>query len=355
MFGRAVAWSLGVHALALAGIAILLAMPATVLELRPPPPAMVSVDAPELVEVAVAHDAEPPPPPPPLGRDVETARSSGHGEGAPPLLSDRADESMLRAQAYDAASGYQMQRIDSARTRESREQVRATPHPAPTPWLASRAGSGHGRHTQRLAAHVSDERVAAVDGDHALQQQAADARPGFARPDVRRDPAATDAARPSDDVADRVDQPLVSDEKQPKPIELSRPTSTGTATSGRGDGALGFSPTASGAAAVPVGSAWQHAYDDYLMRVRRKVDPLWEFPRELAIRMEQGDVLVAFTINKDGSVKDVRVLKGSGFDSFDKVVLRAIKKAAPFDPLPATLGAELHVTAPFEGSNPAIR
>ena len=49
------------------------------------------------------------------------------------------------------------------------------------------------------------------------------------------------------------------------------------------------------------------------------------------------------------------MLKGSGFDKFDKNVLGAIKKAAPFDPLPATLGSELRVTAPFEGANPAIR
>jgi protein TonB len=71
--------------------------------------------------------------------------------------------------------------------------------------------------------------------------------------------------------------------------------------------------------------------------------------------MEQGDVLVGFVIRKDGQVRDVRVLKGSGFPSFDKNVLNAIKKAAPFPPLPETLGSELCVTAPFDGSNPAIR
>jgi TonB family protein len=115
-----------------------------------------------------------------------------------------------------------------------------------------------------------------------------------------------------------------------------------------------------GAPALPDARAlaratYERAYDRYLARVREKVDPLWEFPRELALRMEQGDVLVAFTIRKDGSVTDVRVLKGSGFEKFDKNVLAAIKKAAPFGPLPAALGGELKVMAPFEGSNPAIR
>ena len=102
-------------------------------------------------------------------------------------------------------------------------------------------------------------------------------------------------------------------------------------------------------------ATYQRAYDRYLAGVRQKVDPLWAFPRELAVRMEQGEVLVGFTIRKDGSVTDVRVLKGSGFDKFDKNVVAAIRKAAPFGPLPAALGGELRVTAPFEGANPAIR
>ena len=100
---------------------------------------------------------------------------------------------------------------------------------------------------------------------------------------------------------------------------------------------------------------YQRAYDMYVTRVREKVDPLWSFPRELAVKLEQGDVLMAFVIRKDGRVTDVRVLKGSGFPSFDKNVTNAIKKAAPFPPLPETLGSELRVMAPFEGSNPAIR
>src|SRR6266576_3758706 len=74
------------------------------------------------------------------------------------------------------------------------------------------------------------------------------------RADVQENPAATDAAKPSVEVADRVDEALVSDEKQPQKLELSRPTSPGAATSGRGDGALGFAPAAHGTAPVPAGA-----------------------------------------------------------------------------------------------------
>ena len=360
------------HAAALGGVAWLLAIPAApfaAVVVAPPSVTdgaaafVAAADAraePTVVEFRAAADAvvDVPAPGAPTqapNPDVaagRAARSSGHGDGAPTLVTDRADEATLRVQPYDAARGYAMQRIATARRRESREQVRATPHPDRTPWLASQRGDGHAR-------AVAAERA---DADQALRAAA-----GFARPDLQQDPAATDAAKPSDEVADRVDQALVSDEKQPEKLELSRPTSPGAATSGRGDGALGYAPAARGTAPVPTGApglpdaralalaTYQRVYDQYLEAVRRKVDPLWEFPRELAVRMEQGDVLVGFTIRKDGRVTDVRVLKASGFDKFDKNVLAAIKKAAPFAPLPETLGAELHVTAPFEGSNPVIR
>jgi len=376
VLARAVAWSLGVHAAALGGLAWLLATPPALravaawlpsvtsdarveadardtrdetraevasVELRAPGDAIIDVPSPG----APAQAANP---------DVHAgaaARSSGHGAGAPTVVTARADEATLRVQPYDAPRGYAMQRIaTSATRRDSREQVRATPHPQRTPWLSSSAGAGH----------ANERELVRADADKALRAPA-----GFARPDVQENPAATDAAKPSEEVADRVDQALVSDEKQPAKLELSRPTSPGAATSGQGDGALGFAPAAHGTAPVPTGApvlpdaqklalaTFERTYDRYLTRVRQKVDPLWEFPRELAVRMEQGDVLVGFTIRKDGSVSDVRVLKGSGFDKFDKNVLAAIKKAAPFDPLPETLGAALRVTAPFEGANPAIR
>jgi protein TonB len=189
---------------------------------------------------------------------------------------------------------------------------------------------------------------------------------GTARPWLPRDPAATDTAKPAEEVSDRVDTPLVSDALAPDPIELTRPASPGSGHVAAGNGALGYAPETRGVAPVPTGapglprgdmrpSTYQRQYDLYVSRVKEKVDPLWEFPRDLALRLEQGDLLVSFTIQRDGRLKDLRLIKRSGFPAFDKNVLSAIKKAAPFDPLPATFGSELHVTAPFAGGSPAIR
>jgi protein TonB len=390
---RAVGWSVALHALALLVLALAwprlravdkdkdavtsdawiaaarsLATPDPEAERREPP-TVIELRTPADVTLAVAHPGAPTTAPNLDPTAGAAAASSGHGAGAPTLVTERADAATLRVQPFDAASGYAMQRIATGHERLSREQVRATPHAASLPWLSS-AQRGHGHAEADLEQRTRPSDATRRDEpDHAPPIESRRQTAGFARPDVARAPASTDAAEDSDDVADRVDRALVSDEKQPAPLELSRPTSPGAETSGQGvtAGALGYAPRAEGRAPVPTGApslpdaqalaaaTYQRIYDLYLSRVKQKVDPLWEFPRELAIRMEQGDVLVGFTIKKDGSVRDLRVLKGSGFPSFDKNVLAAVKKAAPFAPLPATFGAELKVTAPFEGSNPAIR
>src|SRR4051812_201956 len=101
--------------------------------------------------------------------------------------------STLRVQPYDAPRGYQLQRIAGGAARESREAVRATPHPALTPWLASQRGRGHGRARVEKSAVAAGVR-ASDESDHAPPREATRAAAGFARPDVQLGPAATDAA-----------------------------------------------------------------------------------------------------------------------------------------------------------------
>ena len=96
-------------------------------------------------------------------------------------------------------------------------------------------------------------------------------------------------------------------------------------------------------------------YVDYFRGIYRKVQPLWLFPKKLEIMMEQGDVLVQFTIESNGQIDNLRVRKSSGYREFDHNVVAAIRKAAPFRPIPEGLGQRLHVLAPFEFANPMVR
>ncbi len=51
-----------------------------------------------------------------------------------------------------------------------------------------------------------------------------------------------------------------------------------------------------------------------------------EYPYEEYVRHSQGRVLCSFIIGTDGRVSHVRVIRSSGFESFDKEAVRVIKK-----------------------------
>jgi TonB family protein len=258
------------------------------------------------------------------------------------------------------------------------------------PELASRRGAGRARHDPGARALGAPDGVEATLARPGAEQAGSDGagparaiassgaggwkigkdddEPGFARPLIAPGPAATDAGRRALDVADRTDAAARSSELHPQRIDLSRPGPLGDGASGRGAGSLpAWSARGRGDEAVPAGwpgvargeslevAEHRRRYDLYVAAVKRKVNPLWEFPRELALKLEQGDVMVAFTIRRDGTVKDVKIVKRSGFARFDANVVAAIRRAAPFGHLPAQLGDELRVTAQFEGANPVVR
>lgn len=139
--------------------------------------------------------------------------------------------------------------------------------------------------------------------------------------------------------------------------DLARPSASGTDT-GRAQG----SPAARAGlerGTQANGPVWLNTTDDryfdYFRGIYRRVQPLWRFPRDLQVLMEQGEVLVRFVIREDGELEDLRVVRSSGYRRFDSNVVAALRRAAPFDPLPDQIGDSLTVLAPFEFTNPLIR
>jgi protein TonB len=49
----------------------------------------------------------------------------------------------------------------------------------------------------------------------------------------------------------------------------------------------------------------------------------------------EGKVVVAFLVLADGSVRDVRIVRGSGHPALDRGAVEAVRKAAPFPKPPA--------------------
>ncbi len=67
-----------------------------------------------------------------------------------------------------------------------------------------------------------------------------------------------------------------------------------------------------------------------------KVESVLKYPELAAVSGYQGTLFIKFDIMKDGSLGSLEVLKSSGYKILDDEALRAIRAAAPFQPLPDT-------------------
>jgi periplasmic protein TonB len=74
-----------------------------------------------------------------------------------------------------------------------------------------------------------------------------------------------------------------------------------------------------------------------LKAVRLLVEPWVRYPYLARWKGQYGRVLVGFILRTDGSIRDVRVLSGSGSALLDEAALQAVMDAAPFPPPPRTV------------------
>lgn len=90
-------------------------------------------------------------------------------------------------------------------------------------------------------------------------------------------------------------------------------------------------------------------YQKYLINMKHAIEFYWEYP-VLAIRNGwQGKLNLNFTINKDGTITDIRLLKSSGYPVLDDSARTALKLAAPFPPFPEDFSIEqINIKGQFE-------
>ncbi len=97
----------------------------------------------------------------------------------------------------------------------------------------------------------------------------------------------------------------------------------------------------------------------YFRAVHAKIDPLWThaFPKSAMYELKQGTVILEFTVRANGSARvSWPPVRPSGIDEFDRNCADAIRRAAPFPPIPAELGLrELRIRAPFDAKNPIVK
>ncbi len=87
-------------------------------------------------------------------------------------------------------------------------------------------------------------------------------------------------------------------------------------------------------------------YPWYITQVRNNLWSQWEKRRPVGVTL---GTLVSFAIARDGKIKDLKIEKSSGDDSFDFAAKSAVINAGPFPPLPMLYEKdELTVTVEFK-------
>jgi protein TonB len=96
----------------------------------------------------------------------------------------------------------------------------------------------------------------------------------------------------------------------------------------------------------------EYAYASYLAGWAARIERIGNlnYPDEARRQKLHGDVLLTVTVNKDGTVKRMDVIQGSGHKVLDDAVQRIVQLAAPFPPIPKTAEDidELYITRTWQ-------
>lgn len=94
-------------------------------------------------------------------------------------------------------------------------------------------------------------------------------------------------------------------------------------------------------------SDFKHA--SYLHGVKFKIEGVWRYPEAARKSALQGRGLVSFTIERDGTVSDIKLISSSGYPILDEEIKKAIMAASPFNPMTDNMKVKrLNVVATFE-------
>jgi TonB family protein len=321
------------------------------------------------------------------GRDRQTpAPDSGLRGGAPLDHAFRLDRSTLRSRLTDGAAEAQPARLRISRRRASPQAIRREPTVGVGDSVRTLVPSRAAISPANPAADPAlggDPAGAALAGPPAALSSAA---PLVARVDP--DPNAAHALGPLDAEAgqrafdtqqpgrasDNRTQRTASAELHPGITDFSRAAAPQPIALAEGRGPAqspgAVSRPAAGTAAAVFGArnprelggaiderTLDRRYDRYIEEIRQRVRRIREFPRSLAVRLLEGETIVVFVVDVNGRLGDgPRVIKSSGFEEFDAAAVRAVRRAAPFPPMPdATTARPLSVSLRVIFDNPVVR
>ncbi|MDT8318654.1 MAG: TonB family protein [bacterium] len=89
-------------------------------------------------------------------------------------------------------------------------------------------------------------------------------------------------------------------------------------------------------------------YLSYFSKLKDRIQMVWRYPEAAKVTGLQGSLVLKFVLNKDGSLRELKVMRSSGAEILDDAAIKAIRRAAPFYAIPQNLGDVLSIVASFE-------
>lgn len=90
-------------------------------------------------------------------------------------------------------------------------------------------------------------------------------------------------------------------------------------------------------------------YANYMQGVKNLVESVWRYPDQAKREKITGTLLMRFTIDRDGNLVGIEMLRSSGEPLLDHAAIEAVRKSSPYAPLPDSWGVtRLHIHATFE-------
>jgi TonB family protein len=90
-------------------------------------------------------------------------------------------------------------------------------------------------------------------------------------------------------------------------------------------------------------------YVSYARAVKEKIMLQWKYPPEAKFNLMEGRLLLVFSLNRNGQMDRITILRSSGFPLLDQEAVRAVRAATPYPAFPdhVTVG-RLNIEANFD-------
>jgi protein TonB len=73
----------------------------------------------------------------------------------------------------------------------------------------------------------------------------------------------------------------------------------------------------------------------YNRRLKERIESIWHYPPDAAAQGIHGELIIRFTIKKNGHLGAVEIVRTSGYKNLDDAAIEALRDGDPYWPLPA--------------------